>query len=83
MTAALTAFDDDPLLRIATAAHLARYQGASRVHTESDLLIFFRWCQDRQIRPLTARRLDIELSSDGCRKCADSSHPRCRAGSLW
>jgi hypothetical protein len=52
---------DDPLLRVALAAHLARYTGRSRMHAESDLHIYLRWCADRDINPLTARRLDIEL----------------------
>jgi integrase/recombinase XerD len=52
---------DDPLLRVALAAHLARYTGRSRMHAESDLHIFLRWCADRDVNPLTARRLDVEL----------------------
>jgi len=28
---------DDPMLRLAVAAHLARYKGQSRAHTASDL----------------------------------------------
>jgi hypothetical protein len=30
----------DDLLRVAIAAHLARYKGLSRVHTRSDLQLF-------------------------------------------
>jgi integrase/recombinase XerD len=52
---------NDPLLRVALAAHLARYIGRSRMHAESDLHIYLRWCADRDINPLTARRVDVEL----------------------
>jgi integrase/recombinase XerD len=52
---------DDPLLRAALAAHLGRYHGASRVHTESDLHIYLRWCAERYIQVLAARRADVEL----------------------
>jgi site-specific recombinase XerD len=31
------------------------------MHAESDLHIYLRWCADRDINPLTARRLDVEL----------------------
>jgi integrase/recombinase XerD len=51
---------DDPLLRVALAAHLGRYRGASRVHTESDLHVYLRWCADYDIGPLAARRADVE-----------------------
>jgi integrase/recombinase XerD len=54
-------FADDPLLRVALAAHLGRYRGASRVHTESDLHVYLRWCAERDIGPLPARRADIEM----------------------
>lgn len=42
--AAITLLDSttDPLLR-AVAAHLARYKGLTRTHTESDLRIYLRW----------------------------------------
>jgi hypothetical protein len=45
----------------ATVAHLSRYRGTSREHTESDLRVFFGWCQDRQLAPLDAQRNDLEL----------------------
>jgi len=48
-------------LGLAAVAHLPRYRGTSREHTESDLRIFFAWCQDRQLAPLDARRNDLEL----------------------
>jgi site-specific recombinase XerD len=51
----------DDLLRVAIAAHLARYKGLSRVHTGSDLQVFLRWCTEHELEPLRARRSDIEL----------------------
>ena len=35
---------DDAYLRLAVAAHLARYKGDSRSHTASDLQVFLDWC---------------------------------------
>jgi site-specific recombinase XerD len=49
------------LLRVATAAHLARYKGLSRAHTSSDLQVFLRWCAEHQLDPLTVRRADVEM----------------------
>lgn len=46
-------------LGLATVAHLSRYRGTSREHTESDLRVFFGWCQDRQLAPLDAQRNDL------------------------
>jgi len=54
-------FADDPLMRVVLIAHLARYKGQSRVHTESDLHVYLRWCTEREILPLAARRVDVEL----------------------
>jgi site-specific recombinase XerD len=54
-------FADDPLLRVALAAHLGRYRGAYRVHTESDLHVYLRWCAECNVQPLAARRADVEL----------------------
>jgi len=48
-------------LGLAAVAHLSRYRGTSREHTESDLRIFFAWCQDRRLAPLDAERNDLEL----------------------
>jgi integrase/recombinase XerD len=48
-------------LDLAAVAHLSRYRGTSREHTESDLRVFFTWCDDRQLAPLTAQRNDLEL----------------------
>ncbi len=49
-----------PVLPAATAAYLGRYRGTSRLHTESDLWIFLRWCESQGLDPLTAVRADIE-----------------------
>lgn len=50
----------DPLAR-AVAAHLARYTGASRIHTESDLRSYLTWCLERGLAPLEAQSAHIEL----------------------
>lgn len=34
---------DDPMVRLAVAAHLARDKGQSRAHTASDLNAYLRW----------------------------------------
>ena len=47
-------------LRLAVAGFLANYQGQTRVHTESDLACFLDWCENRQLPPLEARRVDLE-----------------------
>ena len=52
--------DDDLLLRLATAAYLGRYTGTSRMHTESDLRLFFAWCADQHLAPLAAGWAQIE-----------------------
>jgi integrase/recombinase XerD len=52
---------DDPMLRLAVAAHLARYKGESRIHTASDLNSYLRWCFERDVSPLHARRGHVEL----------------------
>lgn len=48
-------------LRLAVAGFLANYKGQTRVHTESDLACFLRWCEHRELGPLDARRVDLEL----------------------
>ncbi|MCU1674380.1 MAG: Site-specific recombinase XerD, partial [Frankiales bacterium] len=53
--------DQSPELGLATVAHLSRYRGTSRQHTESDLRVYFDWCRDRQLPPLSAQRHDLEL----------------------
>src|SRR5690349_23340340 len=51
---------DHVVLRAAVAAYLGRYRGESRLHTESDLRVFLRWCADQDLDPLAAVRADIE-----------------------
>jgi hypothetical protein len=48
-------------LRLAVAACLARFQGSSRYHTESDLRSYLAWCAQRGLDPLAARRPHLEL----------------------
>jgi len=45
----------------AAEAHLARFTGASRVHTESDLRIYLGWCAEPRVDPLAAGRGQVEL----------------------
>jgi len=52
---------DDPTLRLAVAAYLARFKGQSRLHTESDLRCFLVWCRGCGLKPLQARRPHVEL----------------------
>ena len=48
-------------LRLAVAAHLARFKGSSRYHTESDLRCYLAWCAEHGLDPLAARRPYLEL----------------------
>jgi site-specific recombinase XerD len=48
------------VLRAALSAYLGRYRGETRVHTDSDLRVFLRWCTDQDLEPLAAARADIE-----------------------
>ena len=48
-------------LRLAVAAYLARFKGASREHTESDLRCYLTWCAGHGLDPLAARRPHLEL----------------------
>src|SRR5213075_781938 len=47
---------DGLVLRAAVSAYLGRYRGQTRVHTESDLRVFLRWCTDQDLDPLAAVR---------------------------
>lgn len=62
-TAQLVPSDDLTLasLRLAIAAYLARFKGQSRLHTDSDLRAFLKWCADQGLNPLDAKRPHIEL----------------------
>jgi integrase/recombinase XerD len=50
----------DPL-RLAVAAYLARFKGASRDHAHSDLRCYLTWCAERSLDPLAAQRPYLEL----------------------
>src|SRR5947207_11773445 len=52
---------DDGRLGLAVAAHLARYKGISRAHTDADLRMYLSWCARRSLDPLAVRRPDVEL----------------------
>jgi integrase/recombinase XerD len=45
----------------AVAAYLTRFTGSSREHARSDLRCFLTWCTERNLNPLAARRLHLEL----------------------
>ncbi len=51
---------DQLALRAAVSAYLGRYRGETRLHTDSDLRVFLRWCTDQGLDPLAAVRVDIE-----------------------
>ena len=63
----LPSVPSDPLvpftdqLRLAVTAYLARFKGASRYHTQSDLRCYLAWCAERGLDPLAARRPHLEL----------------------
>ena len=48
-------------LRLAVAAYLARFKGASRDHIRSDLRCYLTWCAGRGLDPLAAPRPHLEL----------------------
>ena len=48
-------------LRLAVPAHLARFKGSSHEHTESDLRCYLIWCAERDLDPLAAQRLHLEM----------------------
>ncbi|MCP9621937.1 tyrosine-type recombinase/integrase [Nocardia otitidiscaviarum] len=51
---------DDLVLRLAALAYLARFSAVSRIHTKSDLRLYFSWCTDQQLTPLTVARTEVE-----------------------
>ncbi|MCP9624795.1 hypothetical protein FOH10_11935 [Nocardia otitidiscaviarum] len=51
---------DDLVLRLAALAYIARISAASRIHTKSDLRLYFYWCTDHQLTPLTVARTEVE-----------------------
>jgi hypothetical protein len=69
-------------LRLAVAAYLARFKGASRYHTESDLRCYLAWCAERGLDPRWPRAARTwSCTSGGCKKSGDSGPLRCRGGS--
>jgi integrase/recombinase XerD len=48
-------------LRLAVAAYLARFKGASRYHSESDLRCYLASCAERGLDPLSTRLPHLEL----------------------
>ena len=83
----LPSIPSDPLvpfsdqLRLAVAAYLARFKGASRYHTESELRCFLAWCAEHSLDPLAARRPHLELYIRWMQESAGSNPPLCPAGS--
>jgi integrase/recombinase XerD len=51
---------DQLVLRAAIPAFLGRYRGQTRLHTNSDLRVFLRWCDEQNLPALAAVRTDIE-----------------------
>ncbi|AYF79658.1 integrase [Nocardia yunnanensis] len=51
---------DDLVLRLASLAYLARFSIVSRVHTRSDLRLYFSWCTERELNPLAVTRTEVE-----------------------
>ena len=45
----------------AVAAHLARYDGQSRMHSASDLRSYLGWCAGRRLDPLSVSRVHVQL----------------------
>jgi integrase len=60
VSAAGVVSSDQLVLRAAVAAYLGRYRGQTRFHTNSDIRIYLRWCDEQSLRPLAAVRTDIE-----------------------
>jgi integrase/recombinase XerD len=52
---------EDPMLKLAIAAYVARYKGQTRRHAVSDLNCYLAWCLQRDLMPLQAQRAHIEL----------------------
>ena len=46
-------------LGLAAVAHLSRYRGTPREHTDSDLRVFLYWCQARSLRRWTHSDLEV------------------------
>jgi integrase/recombinase XerD len=77
------AHDDQLVLRAAVSAYLGRYRGQTRLHTESDLYVFLRWCTDQDLDPLTIVRADVERYLGWLQGCAATSRPQSPACCRW
>jgi site-specific recombinase XerD len=60
MTTAAKNHSDQAAFDLAVAAYLGRYRGTSRLHSESDLRVYLRWCASEALDPLAVARADIE-----------------------
>ena len=58
-----SADDHDLVLQLAALAYLGRYTGTSRTHTGSHLRLFFGWCADLHLTPLTVQPAQMTLLS--------------------
>ena len=47
-------------LRFAVGAFLTNYRGQTRVHAMSDLSSYLAWCEEVNLEPFDARRVDLE-----------------------
>ena len=50
-----------PAVQSAVTAFVSSYKDRTRIHTESDLNAFLHWCEQANLDPLAARRVDLEL----------------------
>src|SRR5215212_2034231 len=71
------------VLRAATAAYLGRYRGQTRVHSESDLRVFLRWCTDQDLDPLAVGGWTSNGTCAGCKTSVATNPRRSRGGCRW
>ena len=87
-TELLPVLSDQPVpftdqLRLAVAAYLARFKGASRYHTESGLRCYLAWCAERGLDPCSSRRFGTATSGWASLRSLPPAWRRCRrAGSV-
>ncbi len=60
LTGTAAIFPEHLVLRAAVAAYRGRYRGQTRIHAESDLRVFLRWCAVETLDPLAVVRADVE-----------------------
>jgi hypothetical protein len=56
---------DQLVLRAEITAYLGRYRGRTRLHTNSDLRIFLRWCEEQNLLPLSHFNLMVQVRRAG------------------